>query len=214
MTCEEARSSILGKEDPPCLDPSDPLARHLSRCRRCAAFSEELRLSWAMMDHMTAVEPSEKFNRAVWEKIAALRKPHSHGVFGQWRIPRPAAALAAAALAVAVVGALWLSTFRTGTRPAETASVGASHPARSSDADDELLLKELDNLMDSDESRYLNAYQDWETGGAGDAAPANAKPAEGRSKPSGGGGKTRQPTGASRSFYPSRSNAAGHYIST
>jgi len=157
MKCAETRSKILALDDEydPALEAQ--VNRHLEGCGDCRRFRQELDQTWQALDGAPELEPATDFNRRVWQRIDSRRARPAAG----WHFfLRPAARLGlagwAALLVLAVAGAVVAYQFSRARLTAPEVQFTAG------DLRDSEMLQELDNLLNVDETEFLNTFQDWD----------------------------------------------------
>lgn len=174
MECEDVRDYILKRDDEndPVQDPE--VVRHLAGCAECRELSEGVDKTWAALSAHPGIDPSPGFNEAVWRKIEAAEARQPLRLLRLAFLPPPvriAAWSGATALLIALSLLLLL--------PAVPAPAPMEFSAN--DQRDQQLLLDVDQLMDYDESRVMDVYEEWDmTNEAQPAEPDAADPANGQ----------------------------------
>ena len=109
--------------------------------------------SWNLLDELPLLEPQPGFNAAVWHKIEALPRKR-----WEWLVPASSFSpvwrvAVAAAVLVMVSGVGYLGFIQ---------QTDDSLIFTPNDLEDNRLLNELNQLINTDESQFLNIYQPWE----------------------------------------------------
>jgi hypothetical protein len=155
MECKTVRDHILNldEENDPIRDPE--VARHLAGCADCQTLLEGIDRTWKALSAHPGLEPSPGFNQSVWRKIEAAERQQPLRWLQLAFLPPPVRILAWSSAAV-LAGALGLLLLLP---PAPEPT-----PVRfsASDQRDQQLLMELDELMDFDESRVMDVYEEWD----------------------------------------------------
>jgi len=179
MECKDVRDHILNLDDEndPVRDPE--VARHLADCAECRKLLEGVDMTWAALSAHPGLDPSPGFNQAVWRKIEAAEARQPLRLLRLAFLPPPVRIVAwSGAAALLIVFSLLLLL------PAAPSPTPVAFSAN--DQRDQQLLLEVDRLMDFDESRVMDVYEEWDmTNEAHPSEPEATDPAGGQ-EPSGG----------------------------
>lgn len=178
MTCDTFRDQILDLDGNDTASLTEDLMKHMEHCSACRVFHEDLKRAWSMLDSHPEVDPSPGFNRAVWHKIEARRRESWMASLRDMVRFDPRQAAAAAAV---LVGALAVSLLVGYTPPTPHPALLATGPAPMSqtaspalpapqamtphvqEQHDATLLRDVEDLVNTDESEYLSTFQEWDT---------------------------------------------------
>lgn len=169
MKCKEIQQRILdleGDNHPGCTGQVDD---HLLACPECRQFYDQARRSWDAMDSLPEIEPSQNFNAATWGKIR-LRRNRFQALTMAFS-GRSRWVMAGAVLVLIGLAAGYLAL-----RPVSAPLAPRVEVTTGNDQEDSQLLLELDALVNDDESRLLNTFQEWETSSDAGNGPGEKVP--------------------------------------
>ncbi|HOT00676.1 MAG TPA: hypothetical protein PLY66_06690 [Acidobacteriota bacterium] len=171
----------LDDENDPARNPE--VARHLADCAECRELLEGVEKTWAVLSAHPGLDPSPGFNQAVWRKIEAAEARQPLRLLRLAFLPPPVRVVAwsgAAALLIAFSLLLLL--------PGDLSPAPVEFSAN--DQRDQQLLLEVDQLMDYDESRVMDVYEEWDmTNEVRPTEPEAADPVDGQDPADGMPGK-------------------------
>lgn len=179
MECEDVRDHILNLDDEndPVRDPE--VTRHLAGCAECRELLEGVDKTWSALSAHPGLDPSPGFNQAVWRKIEAAEVRQPLRLLRLAFLPPPVRIVAWSGAAALLIACSLLLLLPSAPSPAPV-------EFSANDQSDQQLLLEVDRLMDFDESRLLDVYEEWDvTNENRPSEPEDADPADGQ-VPSGG----------------------------
>ncbi len=178
MECEDVRDHILELDDEndPARNPE--VARHLASCAECRELLEGVDKTWSALSAHPGLDPSPGFNQAVWRKIEAAEARQPLRLLRLAFLPPSVRIVAWSGAAALLIAFSLLLLLPAGPSPAPV-------EFSANDQRDQQLLLEVDQLMDFDESRLMDVYEEWDmTNGTRSSEPEAADPADGQ-EPSG-----------------------------
>jgi len=167
----------LDDENDPVQDPE--IARHLADCAGCRALFNGVDKTWTALSAHPGLDPSPGFNQAVWRKIEAAEARQPLRLLRLAFLPPPVRVLAWSGAAALLIGFSLLLLL-----PAAP-SAGPVQFSANDQRDQELLL-DVDQLMNFDESRVMDVYEEWDVTNEVRTAEPDPKDPAGGSEPAAG----------------------------
>lgn len=128
---------------------------HLNSCAECQDYLLETNNLWSLLEARDEVEPNSEYLNNFWDKASSEEMTHRPGFMKWIRDIKPNWTLAGAMASIFLVSIITFGAFSPDTR---------NSIFMSTDEQDELILKELDNAVARETADILSIYGPWDGG--------------------------------------------------